>query len=265
MTAQNLGDFQNRPDFADAEKLFLLFKYLWGLQLHTGSFHQAGMSIRLAINFSTDWASYRMRRRARCVRNDNFGSTLTRVQLKRPQNIAPKLGRLCKESMSAAAHAFLQRLRSLPITMASPHHRHQSSLEGVLDFSSPQPLEPDQRNRATDIFNQIVAQYESSQINDKGYKRITLLRVAHDSVISRDNFLSCFFLFVEKELRQVEDVSELSLSQALSRYANLDSWSRQQREELETSLATFSDYLVDNFFLPRALYIPYVTDILTLI
>ena len=143
--------------------------------------------------------------------------------------------------------------------MASPHHRHQSSLEGVLDFSSPQPLEPDQRNRATDIFNQIVAQYESSQTNDKGYKRITLLRVAHDSVISRDNFLSCFFLFVEKELRQGEDVSELSLSQALSRYVNLDSWSRQQRKELETSLATFSDYLVDNFFLPRTLYIPYVT------
>jgi hypothetical protein len=142
--------------------------------------------------------------------------------------------------------------------MASPHHRHQSSLEGVLDFSSPQPLEPDQRNRATDIFNQIVAQYESSQTNDKGYKRITLLRVTHDSVISRDNFLSCFFLFVEKELRQGEDVSELSLSQALSRYVNLDSWSRQQRKELETSLATFSDYLVDNFFLPRTLYIPYV-------
>jgi hypothetical protein len=104
--------------------------------------------------------------------------------------------------------------------MASPHHRHQSSLEGVLDFSSPQPLEPDQRNRATDIFNQIVAQYEPCQTDDKDYKRITLLRVAHDSVISRDNFLSCFFLFVEKELRQGEDVSEPSLSQALSRYVN---------------------------------------------
>src|SRR5271154_2282839 len=78
--------------------------------------------------------------------------------------------------------------------MASPHHRHQSSLEGVLDFSSPQPLEPDQRNRATDIFNQIVAQYEPCQTDGKGYKRITLLRVAHDSVISRDNFLSCFFI-----------------------------------------------------------------------
>ena len=142
--------------------------------------------------------------------------------------------------------------------MASPHHRHQSSLEGVLDFSSPQPLGPDQRNRATDIFNQIVAQYEPCQTDDKGYKRITLLRVTHDLIISRDNFLSCFFLFVEEELRQGEDVSELSLSQALSRYVNPDSWSRQQRKKFEISLAAFSDYLVDNFFLPRTLYIPYV-------
>jgi hypothetical protein len=142
--------------------------------------------------------------------------------------------------------------------MASPHHRHQSSLEKVIDFSSPQPLEPDQRNRATDIFNQIVAQYEPSQTEDKGYKRITLLRAAHESVISRDNFLSCFFLFVEKELRQGEDAPELSLSQALSRFINLDSWSREQRNELEICLAAFSDYLVDNFFLPRMLYISYV-------
>jgi hypothetical protein len=103
-----------------------------------------------------------------------------------------------------------------------------------------------------------VAQYEPSQTDGKGYKRITLLRVAHDSVISRDNFLSCFFLFVEKELRQGKDISELSLSQALSRYINPDSWSRQQRKKLEISLAAFSDYLVENFFLSRTLHIPYV-------
>jgi hypothetical protein len=46
--------------------------------------------------------------------------------------------------------------------------------------------------------NQIVAQYEPSQTDGKGYKRSTLLRVAHDSVISRDNFLSCFFFYSSK-------------------------------------------------------------------
>src|SRR5258707_762889 len=141
--------------------------------------------------------------------------------------------------------------------MALPHHRHQSSLEGVIDFSSPQPLEPDQRNKATDIFNQIVAQYEPHQTEDKGYLQITLLRVAHESVISRDNFLSCFFLFIANELRLGYDVLELSLSQALSCFVDLDSWGREQRSELETSLAVFSGYLIDNFFLPRMPYISY--------
>jgi hypothetical protein len=142
--------------------------------------------------------------------------------------------------------------------MASPHHRHQSSLEAILDFSLPQPLETDQRNKATDIFDRIVARYEPSQADGKGYKRITLLRVAHDSVISRDSFLRYFFLFVENELRQEEDESELRLSQALSRYIDLDSWSRQQRKDLETSLTSFSDFLVDNFFLPRTQCISYM-------
>src|SRR5947208_1922750 len=77
--------------------------------------------------------------------------------------------------------------------MAFPHHRHQSSLEGVIDLSSPQPLEPDQRDRATRIFNQIVAHFEPSQAEDKGYKRVTLIRAAHEYTLNRDNFLHCFF------------------------------------------------------------------------
>lgn len=135
--------------------------------------------------------------------------------------------------------------------MALPHHRHQSSLEGILDFSSPQPLEQDQLKRATNIFNRIVALYEPLQTNDGGYKRITLLRIAHDSVTSRDNFLRYFFLFVEKELRQTGDASELNLSRALCRYVDLDSWNREQRTDLERSLAAFSDFFVNNFLLPR--------------
>ena len=111
--------------------------------------------------------------------------------------------------------------------MALPYHRHQSSLEGVIDFSSPQSLESDQHNRVIDVFNQIMAQYKPYQIDEKGYKQITLLCVTHESVIFRDNFLSCFFLFIEKNLCQEEDILELSLSQALSRYINLDSWSRE--------------------------------------
>jgi hypothetical protein len=135
--------------------------------------------------------------------------------------------------------------------MASPHHRHQSSLEGVIDFASPQCLEPDQRNRATDLFNQIVAHCEPSQTENNEYKRVTLIRVAHEYVISRDSFLACFFLYIEQELHPGENVSEPCLSQALSHLANLASWDRERWNELATHVAAFADYLVDNFFLPR--------------
>ena len=138
------------------------------------------------------------------------------------------------------------------ITMTLSHHQHQSSLEEVIDFSSLQSLELDQHNRATDIFNQIMTQYESYQTEEKNYKQITLFHVTHESAIFRDNFLSCFFLFVEKNLCQ-EDISELSLSQALSCYINLNSWSREQREKFHKVMTAFSDYFINNFFLSHML------------
>ena len=107
--------------------------------------------------------------------------------------------------------------------MTLSHHQHQSSLEKVIDFSSSQSLELDQHNKVMNIFNQIMIQYKSYQTEKKDYKQITLLHVTHESVIFKDNFLSCFFLFVEKNLCQEEDISELSLSQALSCYINLNS------------------------------------------
>ncbi len=63
--------------------------------------------------------------------------------------------------------------------MASPHHRHQASLEGVIDFSSNQPLDPDERNEATRIFHQIINYCEPSQSNEP-YKRITLVRATYE-------------------------------------------------------------------------------------
>lgn len=73
---------------------------------------------------------------------------------------------------------------------------------GVIDFSSSETLESDVHSRATDIFHQIVAQFEPSQTATKGYKSITLLRTVHEWVISKGGFLRCLFLFIEKELHQ---------------------------------------------------------------
>ena len=141
----------------------------------------------------------------------------------------------------------------LPL-MASPLHRHQSSLQGFLDFSSPTILEPHQLSRAVEIFNSLVSRYEPLQADHRRYGYITLLRTVHEFVVSKDNFLKHLFLFIGRDLRQGQDVSEPDFAKALSRFSDLNSWEGKQSVELQQTLAAFSDYLVDNFFLPRIEY-----------
>ena len=76
----------------------------------------------------------------------------------------------------------------------SPHHRPQSSLEGLIYPPTP-AIEPSHRIRATEIFNQIIKYYEPLQPKTGRYKQITLLRLTYESVLpeaSRDNFLRHF-------------------------------------------------------------------------
>jgi len=135
---------------------------------------------------------------------------------------------------------------------ASAHHRHQTSLEGIMSIegtpgssevktSEPQPLEPAQRDRATHIFNQIVNHCEPLQPEDGPYKRITLVRVTYEYALSQDNFLRYFFLDMERDL---------DFSEALSLFADFDSWDIQRKNELASRLCAFADFLVGNFFLP---------------
>jgi hypothetical protein len=119
---------------------------------------------------------------------------------------------------------------------ASPHHRHQSSLEGWP--SSSEPLEPKQRAEATRIFNQIIDHCEPSQTRNGPYKRITLIRLTHQyalSEISRDSFLKYFFQYMAIPMEEE---------------SHFDTWDTERKSELVLSLAAFADYLVDNFFLP---------------
>jgi hypothetical protein len=128
-----------------------------------------------------------------------------------------------------------------------PASTHQISLEGVMSVDGTPgslestPLEPDQRDRATHIFNQIVNHCEPLQTENGPYKRITLVRVTYEYVPSRDNFLRYFFLDMERDL---------DFSQALSRLADFNDWDTQRKNELAPRLTAFADYLVDNFFLP---------------
>lgn len=125
--------------------------------------------------------------------------------------------------------------------MATPHHRHQSSLEAVIDFSSSQPLETDQRVRATQIFYQIIHHCEPSQTKEGPYKRISLVCLTYEYALSQDNFLRYFFRYLNEET---------SFSRALSHFAEFDDWDTKRKNELISGLTDFADYLFDNFFLP---------------
>jgi len=120
----------------------------------------------------------------------------------------------------------------------SPHHRHKSSLEGVIDFSpSTERLEPDQHANAMRIFSQIINHYELLQTNCGPYKQITLVRLTYEyalSEISRANFLRYFFQY---------------MAISIEKDIHFDDWDTKQKSELESRLTAFVDFLVNNFFL----------------
>ena len=125
-------------------------------------------------------------------------------------------------------------LRNSPV----PYFCHQASLEGIIDFSPSTEPEPDQLANTQRIFNQIINHYEPSQTKNGPYKRITLVRLTYEyalSEISRNKFLKYFFDFVQ--ISTEKDI-------------HIDDWDAKQKNELESSLTSFADFLVNNFFLP---------------
>ncbi|KAK3364211.1 hypothetical protein B0T25DRAFT_470338 [Lasiosphaeria hispida] len=86
--------------------------------------------------------------------------------------------------------------------MATSRHRHQSSLEGIIDFSSiAQPLlaKAQQRTEAINRFYHVVKHFEvAGPLVHKrdGYNRPALIRLTFEyarSPASQDRFLSAFF------------------------------------------------------------------------
>ncbi|KAK2591443.1 hypothetical protein QQS21_010852 [Conoideocrella luteorostrata] len=124
--------------------------------------------------------------------------------------------------------------------MASAHHRHQNSLEGILDFSSSPTLREDERALAESKFRQIIEHYgadESAPPNTE-YNRIELVRSTYDfarSGESKDNVLQAFFSAIGLPMNEPGPV-DLSI--------------KETEDNILAKLAGFADYLMDNFFLP---------------
>lgn len=115
--------------------------------------------------------------------------------------------------------------------MAAPLHRHQSSFEGILNFSShPPPLETELRSRASRRFHDICQHFDTG-IPVDNYSRPRLVRFTYEHSLSpesRDYFLRVFFRAVDLEIGGDEPVSF---------------------ENVRPKFFQFGDHLFDNFFL----------------
>ncbi|KAI0527764.1 hypothetical protein F5B22DRAFT_3173 [Xylaria bambusicola] len=122
----------------------------------------------------------------------------------------------------------------------SPLHRHQSSLEGIIDFSAEEPLGIHQRNDARRRFYRIVEHFGASGAIDRAppkYEPPRLVRYTYEYALSeesRDNFLRAFFRAMT-----------LSLTGQSGDDNDLD-----DLENIRSLFFGFASYLLDYFFLP---------------
>ncbi|EQL29810.1 hypothetical protein BDFG_07621 [Blastomyces dermatitidis ATCC 26199] len=118
-------------------------------------------------------------------------------------------------------------------------HRHQSSLEGIINFSGPQPFAADQRARAQRRFYSIINHFDITDNSRRvGYRRPLLVRYTYEysrSELSQDIFLRAFFEFMKVDVAGEEDI---------------DFDDEGLENQLGKNLITFADFLLDNFFLP---------------
>lgn len=120
-------------------------------------------------------------------------------------------------------------------------HRHQLSLEGFLDFSSTEALNPAQRDDAKRRFYRIVNHFlPASEIDgsarSRTYSPPRLISLTYKYALSdeaRDNFLRAFFEFID-------------IPTAKDGTGDDDG----DPETLRSSVFAFADYLMDQFFLP---------------
>ena len=125
--------------------------------------------------------------------------------------------------------------------LTAPAHRHQSSLEGLIDFHIQQPLFTDAGERAQAIarFYRIVGHFETIETTTsrKHYNRPALIRLTFEyarSPESQDRFLAFFF--------QALAIGALDGDFDLG--------------DLGEPLFRIAEFLMINFFLPRTLSIP---------
>jgi hypothetical protein len=151
--------------------------------------------------------------------------------------------------------------------MATPLHRHQASLESVIDPLA-MPLASSERTEAVSIFSTIIEHCNSYEIShtlypDRKYKRSILLKLVYEHAISdlgRDNILRYFLTSMTTHLEENPSAQQ-NFSVVLTDLGNFEAWSLSEKTEVVEKVKDLADHLVDSFFLPcelpSATYLPF--------
>ena len=142
--------------------------------------------------------------------------------------------------------------------MAKPLHRHQSSLESVIDPLAV-PLSFNERTRAAAIFSTIIEHCNSYEISyklhpDRKYQRGKLLKLVYDyatSDLGRDNILRYFL--TSMTARPEQNPTTQDFSHVLATLDDFEDRSASEKNEVVEKAKDLADHLVDYFFLPRGL------------
>ena len=131
-------------------------------------------------------------------------------------------------------------------------HLHQSSLEGVLDFSLPFSLTSEQHESARNLVIGLTQHYGPERTVRKGYRPATLIQATLEHVASPDTFMTFFLSYVFDVLCPKEGTTtDSDITHILSYFEGFSSWDSEQINKLHEGLEKFGDYIIENFLLPR--------------
>ncbi|EAS27843.3 uncharacterized protein CIMG_09047 [Coccidioides immitis RS] len=114
-------------------------------------------------------------------------------------------------------------------------HRHQASLEGILNVSGPEFLPVQKRTQAKQRFYSIINYCRTEKSPDAAYSRPLLVQYTYEyscSELSQDTFLRAFFESIDLDV------------------AGGDIDFDDNGDEINEKLTSFADFLLDNFFIP---------------
>lgn len=121
-------------------------------------------------------------------------------------------------------------------------HRHQSSLEGIINFSEKPSLTAAEHVSASRRFHLLINKLDEDD-NKTEYDRVKLVRLTYKYALSEEsriNFLRAFF-----------EIIQLPLDGDGTGDTDIDLGEEDQMNSFRESTFSFADYLFQNFFLPR--------------